>query len=370
MKACVTGAAGLVGSHLADLLLEHGYEVRILDSLEPVTHPHGKPPWVPADAEFIRGAVQNRATVEHALEGCELVFHQAAFGGFAPDVASKMTASNALGTVTVMEAARQAGVGKVVVASSQAVYGFGQGECELHGRASLWRAPEALQDASWEALCPWRGCRVPLRPLRLTEDDEARAQVTPYALSKLYTEHMALMLGADWNLPVVALRYALTAGPRQSVSNPYTGICSIFATRLANGLPPVIFEDGLQTRDFTYVEDVAEANLLVAEDDRANGQVLNVGTGVGTTVMDFARMLQGVIGGPDPVCSGEFRPSDARHVVCDSTRLQALGWEPLVPVEVGVKHYAEWFLAEGRTGRVPDAVAELRGAGIVRSVHA
>lgn len=365
MKVCVTGGAGLVGSAVVDLLLARGDEVRILDNLEPVTHPDGKPPWVPADAEFIRGYVQNKATVALAVKGCDVVFHQAAFGGFAPDAASKMAASNALGTVTVMEAARKANVRKVVVASSQAVYGYGT---VWNGDGyELWgpRDPDRLANAEWENI-GWGG--VP-ESHPMVEDDPVDLP-TPYALSKFYTERAALMLGAEWGLPVVALRYALTYGPRQSVSNPYTGICSIFATRIVNGLPPVIYEDGRQTRDFTYVGDVAAANLLVADDPRADGGVFNVGTGVGTSVMEFACLLQDALGGgPAPVCSGEYRPGDARHVVCDASKLRELGWEPQTPVGEGVKRYAAWFLADGRATAVPDGNA-MRDAGIVRSVHA
>ncbi len=362
-----------MGSHLVDLLLERGWEVRILDNLEPVTHPAGKPPWVPAEAEFVQGWVQTPVTVERAVKGCDVVFHQAAYGGFAPDAASKMTAANALGTVAVMEAARQAGVRKVVVASSQAVYGYGIGVPFPEGSMPTPprfpfapRDPDRLANADWSQRS-FRG-RF-LHPARLREDDPVDLP-TPYALSKHYAEKAALMLGAEFGIPTVALRYSLAYGPRQSVSNPYTGICSIFATRLANGLPPVIYEDGQQTRDFTYVTDVAAANLLVAEDDRADGKVFNVGTGVGTTVMDFAKLLQGELGGPAPECSGDYRPGDARHVVCDASRLRGLGWEPQVTVAEGVARYAEWFLSEGAPSNVPDVGNLLRDAGVVRSVHA
>lgn len=359
MKVVVTGGAGLIGSHVVDLLRARGDEVGILDSLEPVTHPNGKPSWVPAEAKFFYGHVQNAATARQAMRGCDAVIHLAAFGGFAPDAASKMTAANALGTTVVMEAARAVGVRKVVVASSQAVYGHGT---VWHGDGFLpaWRDPHRLANAEWGGV----SVRLPM-----SEDDPINLQ-TLYALSKFYAEHAALMLGAEFGIPTVALRFALTYGPRQSVSNPYTGICSIFATRLLNGLPPLIYEDGMQTRDFTYVEDVARACLLAADDSRADGQVLNVGTGVATTVMDFARLLQGELGGPDPVCSGEYRPGDARHVVCDSSRLRALGWEPEVWVADGVRRYCEWFREEAAGAEVPDVGTAMREAGVVRSIHA
>ena len=265
MRALVTGGAGLIGSHLVDLLLERGYAVRILDNLDPVTHPAGKPPWVPADAEFVEADVRDAGALWRATVGCDVVFHQAAFGGFAPEP-SKMLDVNATGTARVMEAARRCGVRKVVVASSQAVYGHGEAACPECWGGSARRSLEQLAEGRWEPLCP--RCGNVATSLKLREASENRPPTpidvpSAYAVSKYAAERLALNLGDEWGLPVVALRYALTYGSRQSLSNPYTGICSIFATRLLNGLPPWIYEDGQQTRDFTYVSDVAAAEEAV-----------------------------------------------------------------------------------------------------------
>lgn len=385
MRALVTGGAGLIGSHLVDLLLERGHEVAILDNLDPTTHPNGCPPWSLAVLDhvpFFQRDVRDPDGVAAACEGADVVFHQAAFGGFSPDT-SKVTDVNAVGTARVLDAARHAGVSKIVVASSQAVYGNGQYACADPQGACGWntedngpavRTLEQLEAGRWEVECP--DCHGPTVPYLLDERDGVDLP-SPYALSKFFAERLALTLGAQWGLPVVALRYALTYGPRQSVTNPYTGIASMFSTRLLNGQCPPIYEDGLQTRDFTYVGDVAAANLLVAEDDRANGQVFNVGTGERTTVLEFARSLRaalaatvpGTYSGPIEPC-GRYRPADARHTAVDGTKLRALGWEPARGpygengTGYGVVRYLSWFCELG--GVVVDAEAELIAAGIVR----
>lgn len=360
MRALVTGGAGMIGSHLVDLLLGKGAEVTILDSLEPETHPGRRAPaWLP-DVSFYQRYVQNATAVADAVKGCDVVFHLAACGGFAPDVASKMMASNALGTAVVAEACAKEGVHHLVVASSQAVYGHGgawggdEGEMWLDGR----RAPSALAKGLWEALGRFGS--------GLAEDDPIDL-ATPYATSKYAGERVALQVGEAAGLPVTALRFALTYGPRQSPHNPYTGIASIFATRLLNGLPPVIYEDGKQTRDFVYVGDVARACWHVALHAQAAGKVFNVGTGVGTTVMEFAKLIQGELGGPDPILTGEYRPGDARHVVCDATKLRGLGWEPETPLRKGIEIFCDWFREEGAP---PDSFGEaqagMRDAGLVK----
>jgi dTDP-L-rhamnose 4-epimerase len=192
-----------------------------------------------------------------------------------------------------------------------------------------------------------------------------------YALSKYFEERLTLALGREWSIPAVSLRYALTYGPRQSIFNPYTGICSIFSTRLINGLPPVIYEDGRQTRDFVFVEDVARANVLVMEDDRANGQVFNVGTGKGTTVMEFACLLRDAYDAKvDPVTPGEFRPMDFRHLIADNSKITALGWKPTVPVAEGVRRYADWIMSRPRPAEYfTKAEQILKQMRIVREVR-
>ncbi|HUI06879.1 MAG TPA: SDR family NAD(P)-dependent oxidoreductase [Verrucomicrobiae bacterium] len=346
--ALVTGGCGLIGSTIVDQLLQKGCQVRILDNLEPCTHLEGKPPWVPQEAQLIVGDMRNIQDVEKAVSGVDVIFHQAAYGGFAPEL-TKMTDVNACGTSRIFEVIRTKGlnVQKIVTASSQAVYGEGRYRCEQCGPCSPEpRAIAQLERGEWEVKCPT--CGKPTHGMPINE--EAPLKLTGvYALSKYFEERLTLALGREWGIPTVALRYSLTYGPRQSIFNPYSGICSIFSTRLLNGLPPVIYEDGRQTRDFVYVGDVARANVMVMEQDAATGKVFNVGTGRGTSVMEFACLLRDAYGVKvDPVTPGEYRPVDFRHLIADNSKITALGWSPTVSVAEGVRHYAGWILAMER----------------------
>jgi dTDP-L-rhamnose 4-epimerase len=368
-KALVTGGAGLIGSHVVDLLLAEGYEVRILDNLEPCTHLEGKPPWVPAEAEFIHGEMRSLDDVERAVTGVEVIFHQAAYGGFAPEL-TKMTDVNATGTSRIFEVIRTRGldVQKIITASSQAVYGEGRYACDRCGPCDPDPRPlEQLEAGEWEVKCPT--CGAETRGVPIGED--APLQFTGvYALSKHFEEKLTLALGREWGIPAVALRYSLTYGPRQSIFNPYSGICSIFSTRVLNALPPVIYEDGRQTRDFVFVEDVARANLVALRSDAADYRVFNVGTGEGTEVVKFARLLRDAYQADvDPVTPGEFRPMDFRHLISDSSRIRELGWRPTVSIEEGVRRYAEWIGSMPRPAEYfSRAQEQLKKLKIVRKV--
>jgi dTDP-L-rhamnose 4-epimerase len=370
MKALVTGGAGLIGSHIVDLLLrEHGFDVRILDNLEPSTHLEGAPAWIPPEAEFMQGDMRSLDDVEKALTGVDVVFHLAAYGGFAPEL-TKMTDVNACGTSRIFEAIRTKGldVRKIVTASSQAVYGEGAYTCLEHGVFYPDRRPiEQLDRGEWEVACPV--CNEPASGAPIPEEAPLKFGGV-YALSKYFEERLTLALGREWGIPAVALRFALTYGPRQSVFNAYSGVCSIFSTRLLNGLPPVIYEDGRQVRDFTFVEDVARANVHVMLDERIDGDVFNVGTGTGTSLWEFACLLRDAYGAEvDPVTPGEYRPMDFRHLIADSSKLQRLGWRPKVSVAEGVRRYAEWILSGDRPAEYfSEAEAALKQLRIVRPV--
>ena len=373
-KVLVTGGAGLIGSHIVDQLLLKGHDVRILDNLEPCTHPEGKPTWIPTDAEFIQGDVRNYDDVSRALKGVEVIFHQAAYGGFAPEL-TKMTDVNATGTARIFEAIRtqKLDIKKVITASSQAVYGEGAYVCACGNFYPEPRSINQLERGEWEVKCPM--CGTDAYGVRIEETAPLRLNGV-YAISKYFEERLTLSLGKDWGIPTVALRYSLTYGPRQSLFNPYTGICSIFSTRLLNGLPPVIYEDGKQTRDFVYVEDVARANILVMETDEANGQVYNVGTGRATTVSEFARLLRDAYhwtvaaARVEPTVSGEFRPMDCRHLTASNYKIKQLGWEPETSVLSGVKQYAYWILSKPKPAEYFSAAEKiLRENRIVRSVQ-
>jgi dTDP-L-rhamnose 4-epimerase len=341
LKALVTGGAGLIGSHIVDLLLQRGHQVRILDNLAKPTHLLGKPTWIPTEVEFIQGDVRSREDLDRALEDIDWVFHQAADGGFTSGVSHYFT-NNSLPAAFLFELIRDKHpVKKVVVASSQAVLGEGRYACLEHGTfAPDPRKVEQLSRRDWEHHCVACGAEMKGVPNNETQVDP----FLPYAMSKYWNEMLALNLGKLYQVPTVALRYSLTYGPRQSLFNPYTGICSIFSTRILTGKSPVVYEDGCQTRDFMFVEDVARANLLVAEKEEANYQAFNVGTGIGTSVLDFIAFLSKVYGRTvKPELRGEFRPGDVRHLVTDASRLRTLGWKPQVLLEEGLRRYAAWI---------------------------
>jgi dTDP-L-rhamnose 4-epimerase len=365
----VTGGAGLIGSHIVDELLERGYRVKVIDNLEPEVHLKGKPNWVPPDVEFIEGDVCDKKVWEHGLTGTDVVFHEAAYGGFSPEI-SKIARVNAFGTTLLYEVIkeRKLDLKKIIVASSQAVYGEGKYRCPVDGvQHPPLRTREQLERGEWEVHCPV--CGKSMEPLGVSED--MLPQTTgAYSVSKYYQERLVLGLGQEFGIPGVALRYALTFGPRQSIYNPYSGICSIFSTRILNGKPPIIYEDGNQTRDFTYVKNTAEANIFVMEHDTANNQVFNVGTGKGTRVRDFAEKLAASYAvDTKPVMPGRFRPLDLRHLVTDTSRLESIGFTPRHSLEEGIAAYVQWIKSFGQPKEYFEQAEQfLQKMGVVHSV--
>jgi dTDP-L-rhamnose 4-epimerase len=345
--ALVTGGAGLIGSHIVDEALAAGWDVRILDNLQRQTHRDGKPPWVPPEAEFVRGDVRNRKVWERALDGIDVVFHQAAYGGYMPEIA-KFIASNGVGTALMLETIRDRDlpVRKVVVASSQAVYNEGAYRCPDDGQFyGKTRSISQLERGDFAMHCPICGAASAPAP---TDENAPTGGENVYAISKMVQERLVLSWGRATGIPTVALRYSCTYGPRQSLFNPYTGVIAIFCTRLVNDLPPVVYEDGHQSRDLIFVEDVARANLLVADDPRADGQVFNVGTGHAAAIGDLARLLARRLGKRiEPEIPGEFRPGEMRALISDASRLGKLGFEPRVALDEGIDRYLDWVRAQG-----------------------
>ena len=351
--ALVTGGAGLIGSHLSDLLLAEGWRVRILDNLEPQTHRNGRPEWIPEKAEFLGGDIRDPSTLRLALEDVDVVFHQAAYGGYMPEI-SKYVDVNSLGTARLLETIRDDNlpVEKVVVASSQAVYREGAAVCPEHGLVYPETRPAAqLAAGDYAVYCPAGSpesrCHRPAEPTATPEEAPTGGETT-YALTKVDQEKLVLSWGRQTGTPTVALRYSCTYGPRQSIFNPYTGVIAIFATRLLNGQPPVLYEDGEQTRDFCYVGDVARANLLAATTDGLDGLPVNVGSGRATTIRQVAGMVSEVLGiEVEPVARGEFRPGEMRHLISDISRAAAAGYEPRVELADGVERYLSWVETQG-----------------------
>lgn len=380
MKALVTGGAGFIGSHLADRLLEEGYEVRILDNLDRRVHPKGIPPWIPKDAEFINGDVRIKDTLKKALKGVQIVFHQAAYQDYMPDF-SKFIHINSVSTALIQEIILELQKGgtdnqieKVIVASSQAVYGEGQyrcrnEECSLSKSEVIQppnRSQEQMQRGQWDSTCP--ECKKPMEKLLLRED--YHNPFNAYAISKLSGEMAAVRLGRLYDIPTVALRYSIVQGPRQSLYNQYSGICRIFCLRLLNSLPPLIYEDGYQRRDYTHINDVVEANMIVLRDSRANYRVFNVGSGMEITVREYAKALAQKLGKDlEPLIPGEYRVGDNRHSVSDISKLKSLDWKPQKGLEEIFEDYISWIQGQGHIGQYfKEAEKSMREQGVVRTV--
>jgi len=370
-RALVTGGAGLIGSHVTDLLIRQGWRVRVLDNLEPNTHRQGRPNWINPKAEFVQGDVRDRETITAALTDIDTVFHQAAYGGYMPEIA-KYVHVNSLGTALMLEVIRESNlpIRKIVVASSQAVYSEGAGECPTHGLVfPSVRPVEQLRRGDWQVHCPH--CDAVTKSVPTPEDAPVGGE-TVYGLTKVDQEKLVLLWGKQVGVPTVALRYSCTYGPRQSIFNPYTGVIAIFCTRLLNNLPPVLYEDGEQTRDFSFVEDIARANLLVAETDQLDGLPVNVGSGRGVAIREIAEQISEALNVRIPAeAKGEFRPGEMRHLTSDTSRITTVGYKPQVDLAEGISRYLKWIRSQSD---VRDYFSEaenlLRAKGIVHRVAA
>ncbi|HEV2805886.1 MAG TPA: SDR family NAD(P)-dependent oxidoreductase [Chthoniobacterales bacterium] len=368
-RALVTGGAGLIGSHVADLLQREGWRVRILDNLEPQTHRRGKPAWISDAAEFIEGDVTDRETIAAALRDIDVVFHQAAYGGYMPEIA-KYVYVNSFGTAQMLELIREKNlpIRKVVVASSQAVYSEGAANCPTHGLVFPDVRPiTQLQRGDWAVHCPL--CDAVTTPAPTPERAPVGGE-TVYGLTKVDQEKLVLLWGKQIGIPTVALRYSCTYGPRQSIFNPYTGVIAIFCTRLLNNLPPVLFEDGEQTRDFSFVEDIARANLLAAESDQLDGLPVNVGSGAGVSIRKIAEQISDALDiHIAPEVNGEFRPGEMRHLTSGTERIRAAGYAPQVDLATGIRRYLDWIRQQSDVRDYFSEAADiLRSKGIVHRV--
>jgi dTDP-L-rhamnose 4-epimerase len=369
-RALVTGGAGLIGSHIVDLLLSEGWTVRILDNLEPQTHKNGKPEWVNPAAEFRQGNVQDYETMHSALTDIDVVFHEAAYGGYMPEMA-KYVLVNSFGTAQMLEIIRDhhLPIRKVLVASSQAVYSEGAASCPEHGHVvPLLRPAEQLRAGDFSVHCPI--CGKPTTSIPTSEATPGGGE-TVYALTKVDQERLVLLWGKQTGIPTVALRYSCTYGPRQSLFNPYTGVIAIFCTRLLNGQPPIMYEDGGQTRDLCFVEDIARANLIAATTDKLDGLPANVGSGRATSVRDLAGIIANQLGVKlAPLARGEFRPGEIRSLISDISRIRTIGYEPRTTIEQGIARYIDWIRTQGAVeDYFSKAEAGLRAKGIVQSVQ-
>lgn len=368
-RVLVTGGAGFIGSHTVDLLLQRGYDVRVLDILQERVHPHGWPPYLPAAVEKCRGDVCDPDDLRHALDGVDAVFHLAAYQDYMPDFSSFFRV-NTVSTALLFEliVAARLPVQKVVLASSQAVYGEGRYECPQCGVFyPSFRPQEQLAQGDWEIQCPCAG--HPATPQLI--DESTVNPHTAYGISKYALEMASLNLGRKHGIPVVNMRYSIVQGPRNSFYNAYSGIARIFTLRLLHNQPPICYEDGQQKRDYVFVGDVARANLLALEDEGADYRCFNVAGQKATTVTEMAHLLASLCGKSiAPEITGEYRFGDTRHTTSSGEALGELGWRPEVSLEDLLSRYVEWVRQQ------PDLAdfyahsqAQMREAGILRRTH-
>jgi dTDP-L-rhamnose 4-epimerase len=367
-RVLVTGGAGFIGSHTVDRLLTRGYEVRILDNLQLRVHPRGAPTYLPKEAELVIGDVSNRSDMARVLPGVDYVVHLAAYQDYMPDFSTFIhvnTESCALIFELIVEG--RLPVRKLLFASSQSVAGEGTYLCSEHGSVMPdSRSVEQLGRGDWEVRCPQ--CDRAMTPLPIPET--ACHPHTTYAVSKYAIELLAKNLGGRYGLPTACMRYTYVQGSRNSFFNAYSGICRRFAMRIANGLPPVCYEDGQQLRDYVNVADVARANVLAMESEADEHAVYNVGGGRAITVLEFARIMLDACESPlKPLVPGEYRLGDTRHTVSDISAMHELGWEPTVKVEQNVTEYLDWMAGfSGTADYLAEAERIMRKQNVVRSV--
>ena len=364
----VTGGAGFVGSHLVDALLASGHNVRVFDNITPQVHGEAVPDYLSTEAELVRGDIQDSNAVRRALEGIEVVYHMAAAVGVGQSMyeISHYMGTNTQGTAILLQEllSRRSKVQKLVLASSMSIYGEGKYLCAQCGdMAPQLRSNDRLKAKEWEMPCP--ACGEALTPVPTDEAKPLQCS-SIYALSKKDQEEMSLLFGRTYGLPVVALRFFNIYGPRQALSNPYTGVAAIFASRLLNGNNPLVFEDGKQMRDFVSVHDIVQANLLAMERPGADGMALNVGSGEPVSIREVAATLaEALETEATPDLTGKYRAGDIRHCFADiSAARRHLGYQPRVRFADGVKELVGWLRLQQPQDRAAEAIAQLSNFGL------
>ena len=369
MKTLVTGGAGFIGSHLVQRLLEDGHEVVVLDSLESQVHQNSAPT-LPEGIDFFHGTVGNADLVDEALVGVDRVVHLAAAVGVGQsmyEIASYVR-QNTMDTAIFLERLVQQAERprRLVVASSMSIYGEGEYVCPTHDRvAPAPRTDEQLASRRWECFCPQ--CGAELKAVG-TAETKPLIPTSIYAITKRDHEEMCLVIGDAYEIPTVALRFFNVFGPGQALSNPYTGVAAIFASRLLNGRAPLIFEDGLQSRDLIHVSDIVEGIVLALETETAVGSAVNLGTGRPTTVREVATVLADGLGvDVEPEIVEQYRAGDIRHCYADPSRAaDVLGFRAQTTLEAGMAELIEWLAGQQATDKVEDATAELVSRGLAR----
>lgn len=365
----ITGGAGFIGSHLADELLARGHRVRVLDSLDPQVHgeDRARPAYLAPEVDLVVGDVRDRAAVDAALKGVDAVYHFAARVGVGQSMyqVGDYVGVNDLGTALLLQALIERPVRRLIVASSMSVYGEGlYVDADNRPVEVVERTPDQLKAGDWEPRPPRPGMTLRALP---TPESRRPSLASVYALGKYVQERLCLLVGQAYGIPVVALRFFNAYGTRQALSNPYTGVLAIFAARLINDRPPLIFEDGRQRRDFVHVRDVVRACGLALDAPDAPGRVFNIGSGAPVTVSEIAEALAATLGRRHirAEITGRCRIGDIRHCFADiALARDVLGYRPEVPLDQGLAELAGGLVGQRAIDRVEQAGRELRYRGL------
>ena len=368
-KVLVTGGCGFIGSHLVDKLLEKNYQVIVYDNLDKQVHPDGIPEYINLNSRYIFEDIRKKKELKKLIKEVDYIFHFAAKVGVGQSQyqIEEYVDVNIRGTANLLDILvnTKNNVKKLIVASSMSIYGEGLYICEKCGdvKPELRDFKEEKID-NWEPKCPF--CSGEIKPVPTPETLPLKSN-SIYAISKKEQEEMALLIGKTYKIPVVSLRFFNVYGPRQSLSNPYTGVCAIFLSRIKNNNPPVIFEDGLQTRDFIWVEDVVNACILSMEKEAANYEIFNVGSGKPISILEIANLLIKLLGKDlKPDITFKFRKGDVRHCYADISKIKSkIGFEPKTTLEDGLKKLIEWAKKTKAEDKFEKAHKELKKKGLV-----
>lgn len=369
MKVLVTGGAGFIGSFITDELVNRGHEVTIYDNLEPQVHFGRIPSYLNKHCKFIKEDVRSEEALRQALKDTDVVFHKAAMVGVGQSMyqVNRYMGSNVMGTANLLDNLINTNhnVKKIIVASSMSCYGEGSYKCEEDSEVyPALRKKAQMEKNDWEMQCPI--CNKTLSPVP-TKETKPLEPNSIYAISKQNQEQMVLNVGKTYGIPAVALRYFNVYGPRQSLSNPYTGVAAIFMSRIKNCNQPIVFEDGMQSRDFVSVHDIVQANMLAMESKSADYEVFNVGTGRHVTILEVAQEMARQLGSSvTSKVTGQFRPGDVRHCFADIGKIRGkLGYKPKITFEEGMAELVRWSAGQEAIDKVDEATKELRQKGLL-----
>ncbi len=369
----VTGGAGFIGSFIVDALVEKGHKVRILDNLEPQVHgkEQKKPDYLNSEAEFILADIRDRDTLAKSLKDVEVVFHEAAAVGVGQSMyqVKKYVEVNTLGMANLLDIIANGEcrrLEKMIIPSSMSIYGEGAYGCESCGTVyPPERTLQMLQNKKWNPDCPL--CDAPIIHKPVTEN-KPLVPTSVYAITKRDHEELALSVGKAYGISTFALRYFNVYGPRQALTNPYTGVAAIFCGNLLRGKPPYIFEDGGQLRDFVHISDIVRANLLCMEESEISYGCYNVGSGNNISIYELAMLLtRKMCSDIEPVITNKYRVGDIRHCYADISGLKrVLNWEPEIKLNEGMRDLIEWVAEQTPIDEIGDAMKELNEKGLVQ----